>query len=326
MARPIKYHPHGSVLFVTTTVEEGLYLLANPLSRLIILSCLARAQTLYNVTVCHAIVEGSHLHLIVVVEDPDDLCKFLGYFKGETAHRFNRLLGRTKRTIWCEGYDSPVVLTPKRALIAIAYLYANPAKDNLEDSIDQYPAFSTWKMFKKQKHQFHSKWFFRDSYRALPLDAHNIRGYTKVTESLISQDTEQHTFEINPNGWMEAFGVTSPEEQEKVNSILTERVRLLEARARKLRAVTGKRVMGRAKLIAQPIDTLYRPKNRRGRRMWCLSEVRAKRVEFINFLKKLRKEGRRVLELWRLRDYSVPYPLGLYPPSMPKVAEPLGIF
>ena len=36
------------------------------------------------------------------------------------------------------------------------------------------------------------------------------------------------------NAWMEAFGVTSPEEQEKGNSRLTDRVRLLEARVRKL--------------------------------------------------------------------------------------------
>jgi hypothetical protein len=46
----------------------------------------------------------------------------------------NRLLGRGKRTLWCEGYDSPVVLTPVRALVAIAYLYANPAKDNLKEA------------------------------------------------------------------------------------------------------------------------------------------------------------------------------------------------
>lgn len=322
----MKYHPHRSVLFVTLSVEEGLYLLANPLCNFIIQSCLARAQALYNVTVCHAIAEGSHLHLILVVNNPDDLYQFIGYFKGETAHRFNRLLGRTKRTIWCEGYDSPVILTPLRALIAIAYLYSNPAKDNLEDSIDNYPAFSTWKMFRKNKLQFHSKWFYRDSYQPLPPDAHNLRGYSKATERLLSKNSERHTFHLNPNAWMDAFGITSPEEQQKLNSRLIERIRLLEARARKVRASLKKRVMGRDNLIRQPIDTLYRPKSRRGKRTWCITEVRAKRIEFINFLKKLREEGKKVRKRWMLQDYSVPYPLGLYPPSMPKVAEPLGTF
>ena len=30
-------------------------------------------------------------------------------FKTESAHAVNRLLGIRKRTIWCEGYDSPMV-------------------------------------------------------------------------------------------------------------------------------------------------------------------------------------------------------------------------
>ncbi|MEN9845574.1 MAG: hypothetical protein RIS36_721 [Pseudomonadota bacterium] len=50
----------------------------------------------------------------------------------------NGLLERDKRTLWCEGYDSPIVLTPLRALTIIAYMYANPAKDNLETTIDRY--------------------------------------------------------------------------------------------------------------------------------------------------------------------------------------------
>ena len=322
MGRPLKYHPHGSVLFVTMSVEEGLFLLSNPLCHLIITSCLARAQSLYPVRISHAIAEGTHIHLILVVENPADVHQFIGYFKAESAHRFNRVLGRQKRTVWCEGYDSPVVLTMVRSMVAIAYLYANPAKDNLEDTIDNYPAFSTWKMFNKGEHLKRWKAAPRNFFRALPEDSHNLRGYSKDAQRILSDSKGSHEFKIEPNAWLEAFGIVKTEDQDQINALLFERIKTLEARARKKRTKQGKRVMGRERLLAQPIDTLYRPK-RSGRRMWALSESRAKRVEFINFLKKLITEARRVRDRWRLGDFTERYPLGLFPPAMTKLGEPI---
>ena len=145
----MKYHPNKSVLLVTFSIEEGLLLLSNPLCEGIIKSCLASALRMHPIKISHMIVNATHLHLVVVVINPDDVCDFIRYFKTESALRINAVLGRDKRTVWCEGYDSPIVLTPIRALMAISYLYANPAKDNLEESIDLYPGVSSWKMFIK---------------------------------------------------------------------------------------------------------------------------------------------------------------------------------
>jgi hypothetical protein len=83
--------------------------------------------------------------------------------------------------------------------------------------------------------------------------------------------------------------------------------------------------MGRDKLMNQPINTTYRPK-RSGKRTCCLSEDRSTRIDFINFIKDLCAKAKAVAARWKLGDYSLPYPLGLYPPSMPKLAEPLGIW
>ena len=83
--------------------------------------------------------------------------------------------------------------------------------------------------------------------------------------------------------------------------------------------------MGRERLINQPLDTTYRPK-RSGKRMCCLSEDRSIRVVFINFLKDLYEKAKKIAQRWKLGDYSLPFPLGLYPPPMPKLAEPIGIW
>jgi hypothetical protein len=323
MSKRMKYHPHGSVLFCTFSLEEGLLLLANPLCQAIVKSCLARACELYPVRICHIIVESTHIHLVLVVTNPDDVNAFFRYFKTESAHMINGLLGRDKRTLWCEGYDSPVVLTLTRALIAIAYLYANPAKDNLETSIDRYPGFSSWKMFQSGKLVRHWKRLRRPQFRPITRDANNLRGYTKLAEELVRVSDEVKTFTLEPNAWMESFGYNSPEQQQKLNEKLIARIRLLEERAEKKRVKEKKQVMGRDRLKAQVFDTSYRPK-RSGRRMWCLSEKRSVRVKFIKFFRALMQKARAVRERWRLGEVMVPYPPGLYPPSMPKLANVLG--
>jgi REP element-mobilizing transposase RayT len=322
MPSPWKYHPHGSVLLITFSLEEGLLLLANPLCVAIVKSCLSRAQHLHPLTICHFIVNGNHLHLVVVVENPDDVKGFIGRFKTESAHMFNRLLGRQKRTVWCEGYDSPVVLTKARAMAAITYLYANPAKDDLEDSIDEFPGLSSWRMFHEKTHTVSWKSFRRTAVKCLTPDSHNLRGYEKEAKRILDGTKRTFPFTINPNAWMEAFGIENPDEQERLNQRLIEHVRLREERARVKRLRTKKPVMGRERLIRAKIDRFYQSK-RSGKRMWCLADRKSIRLPFIERLKALICEAKRIYEKWFLGDFSEPYPLGLYSPSIPKLAEPL---
>lgn len=319
----MKYHPHHSVLFLTFSIEQGLLLLCNPLCEAIIKSCLARAQALYPVKICAFLIEATHVHMIIVVENPDHVPAFIGYFKTESAHALNRILGRRKRTIWCEGYDSPVVLTPLRTMIAMAYLYANPAKDNLEDSIDKYPGVSSWKMFINGETKRNWKHIRRPAYRALTPDSHNLRGYTKEAERILRDSKKSHSFTLEPNAWMTAFDITDEREQKDLNRSLVERVKKLEERARRIREQNGHRVMGVERLMNQQIDTEHLSE-RTGLRSWCLSENRNARIKFIAFLKDLFELARSVRQRWKVGDYSQPYPLGLYPPSMPKLAEPFG--
>jgi len=60
-----------------------------------------------------------------------------------------------------------------------------------------------------------------------------------------------------------------------------------------------------------------------GQRSWCLSEDRVLCREFIADMKARMELAAQVYQRWKMGDFSEPYPLGLYPPSMPKLAEPL---
>jgi len=66
-----KVHLNGTVLFITASVEADLIFPANPLSNLIVLKCLAAAQDLYPVRLCHFVAEATHIHMVVIVDNPD---------------------------------------------------------------------------------------------------------------------------------------------------------------------------------------------------------------------------------------------------------------
>jgi REP element-mobilizing transposase RayT len=318
----MKYHPKDRVLFITFTVEEGLLLLSNPLCHAIIKSCLAAAQKLYPVRISHLLVEATHVHMLLTVYNPEHVPAFMRHFKTDSAHMINSLLGRKKRTLWCEGYDSPTVLTFAKAMMIIAYIYSNPAKDNLVQSIDEYPGFSSWKMFTSGEFIKVWKRLRRPQFRALTKDAHNLRGYTREAERLLANSSELETFTLEPNAWLEAFGITDPVEQQRINARVIERVRTLEGRAARRRERERKGVVGRERLTTQRFDLTYRP-SRKGKRMWCLAERRAIRMAYIRMFKKLKMEARKILALWRQGDMTKRYPPGLYPPSFPKLANTL---
>ena len=164
----------------------------------------------------------------------------------------------------------------------------------------------------------------RPQFTSIPRDANNPRGYAKIAETILAHSDEVQAFTLEPNAWMEAFGFRCPEEQHKINERIIERVRIIEERAERQRAMKNVRVMGRERLISQVFNTTYRSK-REGRRTSCLSEKRSVRIRFIKFFRELMGKARAVRQRWKMGDVTVPYPPGLYPPSMPRLANDIGL-
>jgi REP element-mobilizing transposase RayT len=310
----------GTVLFITSSVEEDIIFPANPLIKLILEKCLAAAQALYPVRVCHFVVLGTHIHLLVVVDNPDDIKDFLAHFKRESAHAINRILGREKRTVWCESSDSPIILSVEKAIEQIVYLYSNPAKDALVDSINDYPGLSSFKHFIQGKNTFHTFYIPRDNFRALPAE-HNLGTYNAEAR-ILTKKKKKNTFTIYTNAWMEAFGL-SAKEQKEINQQIILRVYEKEEQLRALRSSHKGSVLGLKRLITTPIASPYRPK-RTGKKTLCLGASKQERAPFIAWAKALFLLAKEVYAEWKRGNISIPYPPGLYPPAFPKLANMLG--
>lgn len=327
MPRPKKLFFHDSIHFVTLSVEEDFMFPPNPLINELIRKCLAQAQELHPIKVSALVVESTHIHMLVQVICPTDAADFFERFKTESAHAVNRLLGRKKRTVWCAGYDSPLIDDVDTIVDKIAYIYENPSKDALVESVDQYPGLCTWREFKRltprtrTTHKYETRYIARDKFTPLPEGPLKEKDYERMRRKLIHK-REKNYFEVDFTSWMKRFGITDPHEQHEVNQEIIAKVREREAEHQKERESEKRSVIGRKRLVETEIGAAYRP-NRNGRRMLVHALDKKFRKKQILWIRKLIAAGREVYERWKLGDLSIPYPMGLFPPHGLRLVEPI---
>ena len=281
MARNPKLFVHGTLVEVCFRLEEGLYLTSTPEMREILISYLARAQSLYNVNICHFIVMSNHLHVLIVVTDPQHVKNFVCYFKRETAHAINRLLDRRRHTVWCSEYDSPTILDFDKAMDRIVYIYTNPQQACLVDKIEQYPNLSSWKAFLSNGEEIHTKRIPRTAISPLPKRALSMKEKKAMAISLLSKGREDCTLVITPNAWFSCFPETVNASADDIRSLAITRIKQKE---KELREVRTRPVIGDHALRLQSFTKPHKPK-KFGKKMICLSSFSNYRKAFIKWFR-----------------------------------------
>ena len=303
-----KLFVHGTVVEVCFRTEEGLPLPATPYIKVIIERNLARAQTLYPVIICHCLVMANHVHMILVVDDPSRVPGFVGYFKGETAHAINHLLGRKKRTIWADGYDSPIILDADKAIDAIEYFYSNPQQANLVERIEDYPHFSTWKAFLVGGEERSVLRIPRNSIPVLPKHSLTLSEQQELAIKLQSEGREECQLVITPDAWMDCFDELRDRDPEEINQGI---IQLIRQKEEDLIISRIKPVMGAHALRLEPMNKEYEPK-KRGKRMLCLSSIKALCVAFISWFRELCADA---VPIRQASDWLHSLPPGLFAPG-----------
>ena len=178
---------HNTLVEICFRLEDSLYFTSTPYMKEIFISCLATAQTMYKLQICHFVLMANHLHMLVVVEDTTSVSNVVGYLKKETAHAINRLLGRKRHTVWNADYDSPTILDYDTAISRIVYLYTNPQKANLVDKIEHYPNCNSWEAFQNNGCVINTKRIPRDAYTKLPRGTLSLKQQIDFTNALKSK-------------------------------------------------------------------------------------------------------------------------------------------
>ena len=297
---------------LTTSVESGIMLPANPLVKYVLVSALLKAQLHHNIKISHFLVNGTHIHFIVRVINPEDIPGFMERFKTESAHYLNRLLGRKQRTIWCKRYDMSACLEYTDVINRIVYIYNNPVKDGLISSIDLYPGLSSWQRFKSNKSYIKGALLSRRNIK--PVEQVPGEKQFEHHRKGLSKKRKVRILEIDPNDWMKAFDIDDPKE---INELILSSIEENRKDIHEIRLANDKKhYLGSSKLRNQEIDLSYEPQ-RSGRKMWCYSKNKEKRARYISWVKSLVSEAREVYQEWLRGNTSQRMPIGMLAPRMP---------
>ena len=110
MSRPLRFVPEKKTLVEVTTRTVQSRFLLQPSDELneIVLGVLGRAQKLYPVEICAFAFASGHYHLLLVVDDAQQLASFVGYFNSNLAREVCRLVDWSDK-VWSRRYRAIVV-------------------------------------------------------------------------------------------------------------------------------------------------------------------------------------------------------------------------
>ena len=309
MSHPRKCYPHNTILFITSSVEENLPFIPCLLINAILEGILARAQDMYGQEIVALCFMGNHLHLIIRVTDPDNVSSFMKYIKGESAWAINILLGRKQHTVWCKGFDSPIVLTAKDVMDRIAYVYLNPVKARLVNTIDEYPGISTWKAFTTGHTVKNVTWIRRASLFKLPKLELSYSEQLEIVNRLKRANKIKHKLVISPFAFAQVFKELKDTKHSVIKEHIISMVRAGEIEYKK----EDHQVLGARELSRQPINASYDSK-RNGRRSFVISsdiDLRQRALAWYKTQIRLAKDA------WRNGRYGgeMRLPPGFYGPG-----------
>ncbi|HXE99212.1 MAG TPA: transposase, partial [Solirubrobacterales bacterium] len=139
--RRLRFIPEGGALVeVTCRTLHGRFLL-RPSSELnsLIIGILARAQRLYSVRVCAFAFLSNHFHLLLSVDDAQQLARFMGYLNSNLAREAGRLANWRER-FWSRRYDSILVTDEDRAQVQrLKYVLSQGCKEGLVRRPQDWP-------------------------------------------------------------------------------------------------------------------------------------------------------------------------------------------
>ena len=334
MPHPPKVFIHGTTVLITSRTEEGLPLVPTPYMNSILLGAIGAALSKYPVKLQDFGFEANHFHMVIEVENPDDVSRFVGYVKQEIAHRVNRLLGRRKRTIWAEGFDSPTLLDAKKFLRKMVYALINPVLDDIVPNMDESPYLSSWKMLKEKIYSIPYKAIPRDEIPKLKDPRRPWLENRRVLDVIEETNGEKGIITIDPYAWKHCFAETKDLSDEEVHKMIIEEIEQGIALNSERRKQEGKTSFpSKEDLQHQSMLKSYEPK-KFGKRMLCLASDKATRLQFINFIKYLLSLANQIKDKWKRSIHSdtteerasffnsrTLYPPGLYPPGRLPVAS-----
>lgn len=327
MGRPRKQILSNETYEICMRTQFGLPFVTAFYMNLIIEGIMARVQRDMKVIINHIIWMTNHAHIIIEARDIDQCKAFYGEVQKQLTEAIKRLLGKKHLSLWRSNETSVVHLGDAEGIMnRIAYLYSNPSRANLVETIDHYPGISSWKGFLEAPSTLDAEisktcpWIQAPMIPRLPCASVNPTQDLRLVERMRGMAVRSHKLVVHPNAWMKKFGITAPEEIAEKNRSIRAMVEENEASQRRLRQREGRRVMGANRLRRQPLTLTYTPK-KETQRIFVYAADKSLRIEMIKAYRAFCDKCRECYERWKRGDYAVKWPPGAYRPPQPSNAN-----
>jgi hypothetical protein len=317
----------NKVYILAIRANEGLPFVPNHTVNLIIKGAVARTQRDSKVTLCHYLWMGNHAHCIAVFHDAAQAVQFYGEVQKKITESYKRLLGLERLRLWEKRPVVAEVLDIEACIEQIAYLYANPSRAHLVESIREYCGASSWGGFQWSKergvaalYEDGTVWVRPSQTPRMPsvaMKKHEDEDF----RAELSGIGIPHMLKLYPNAWMSVFGVSSSAAATKLNKRIEERIQEKETSAHRQRAEEKRGVIRASRLQRQSVLQEHTP-TRGERRVYVVSSDATLRVEFIEYVEGLCERAR---ECYRdaLVGIARMWPPGMFRPPMRHMASAL---
>ena len=305
MSRYLRFVPEGGGLVEVTcrTIQGRLLLRPSQQLNDILLGVLGRAQALYPVEIVSFAFLSSHFHMLLRVQDAQQLAKFMGHFNGNLAREVGRLTGWFDR-IWARRYQSILVSDEEAAQVdRLTYHLAQGVKENLVARVEEWPGVHCAHALRTGE-PVYGTWYDRTLARTLRLQRKQPEpGQVDIRQTVV----------LSP---LPCWKHLPPE---KHRARIADLVRQIEVAAADEREKKGVDPLGAEQILAQDPET--RPET--------LDRSPAPLVHAAT--QKIRKDlrdaygwfvaaYREAAEKLRKGDRDVAFPRGSFPPHLPFVA------
>ncbi len=321
MPRPRRQFKYNGVYFVSNRTSYGLPFVANLYLNLLLFGVLARAMwRCPGVVVCAWLFMGNHYHGVFALKaDPDQAANFMHYVDGEIGKIVKKLRGTIHENVWAKRYDSTPILTADDVLEKIAYIYLNPVRANLVDSIEDYPGAHTW-------HEFNDgslrkfKYVGSSKVEKLPNGAFKRKLVRAFVDRVHELQELALPLIVNHCGWTDCFEESKGWSKQQVLESVQKRVLRGEAEAAKLRKRKKISVIGGQALAGQNFHLQYRPVKFEPKAL-CICSCKETRKAFLEEYAEFCELCHLAWICWKLGDYRDLFPPGAFKPPAPPNAS-----
>jgi len=304
MARKLRYVPQPRTLVsITNRTIQGRYLLRpGPSFNDLFLGILGRAQRLHEMDIAAISVLSNHFHLLLIVDDAQEVSEFMRDLQSRLAREVNRRTG-WRGPVFERRYEMTVVTGEEPAQVErLKYVLANGVKENLVERVCQWPGVHSAEAL----------------IHGTPLEGHWFDRTRQYAARNQGEELSREEYVFAESVVLSPIPCWAHLPADRYRERMKHLVAEVDAEAARARQQSGARVLGVKAILAQ--DPQARPISiARSPAPLVHAATKAARKMFYEIYAEFVSAFRAAAEALRQGRRDVPFPAGCFPPALPFV-------